>query len=567
MRKKLAYLFVCVSMLVGFNVGCGNKTDSVSVNNEGNSITIQPAATITGVLQETETPVPTPTETVVPASSATPIPTATNTPLPTVTNTPTPSPTPTVTNTPTPSPVPTVTGTPTPSPTPLYTYQEFDKMDMWATTNVNMRTLPSTDGEKILLVNKGSRVTVLGQCVETGWYKAEFNGKSGYICNDYLTGVKPTPSPTPSPKPTATPKPTRKPGPTPTPRVVNFTGDDTITIRMVGDALIHSGIYKQCEQSDGSYNADKLFENVADVIQAADIAIINQETILVANEEDYSSYPQFGSPYAIGQGALDAGFNVVAHATNHTLDKGVSGVRQTLDFWRNKDITVLGIHENAEESDIDYVSCEGITISFVNYTYGLNGLESTLGNEKYVVDLLSDKNIEKTVATAKKNSDLMIAVLHVGTEYVYTPSDYAIKQVDRFIDAGADIVLCAHPHVVETYGMRTTKNNNTALVYYSLGNFVSYQNKAPRMIGGMADITIGLTKQADASYKVEIVDYDMVPLITHLQSRGKNTTYFLSDYTEELCSKHVYFKEENLSLSDLYDMYDAMVNEAAYLVD
>ena len=552
MRRKFIYICLSITVLAFSMMGCSNKADDVSVNNGGQpGITIQPEATCT----DTPTPTVTPVPEVTPTAEPTVMPEVTPTSEPTVT------PEPTATPTCTPSP------TQTPTPTPAFSFVDTVATNMWVTTNVNMRTLPSTDGEKILVVQKGEMVTVSGQCNETGWYKVEYDGKSGFICNDYMTDVKPTPSPTPTPKPTATPKPTSAPRPTPTPRVVNFTGDDTITIRMVGDALIHSGIYKQCKQSDGSYNADKLFENIKSVIQSADIAILNQETILVEKESDYSNYPNFGSPYAIGQGAINAGFDVIAHATNHTMDKGISGIQQTLNFWRNKNATILGIHETAEESDIAYVSCEGITISFVNYTYGLNGLEKDLGDKKYMVDLLSDSNIEKTVAKAKQTSDLMIAVLHVGTEYVYTPSNSAIKQVDRFIDAGADIVLCAHPHVVETYGMRTTKNNNTALVYYSLGNFISYQNKVPRMIGGMADITIGLTKQADSSYKVEIVDYDMVPIVTHLQGGGNISTYLLSDYTDALCAKHVYFKEENLTVSDLYGLYYDMVNEAAYLVE
>ncbi len=563
MKKKFLYTAMFTVFLAVSVGGCKSKEDTETMGNHAAGVTIQPSATVTIAPVVINTVIPTAEPTL--TNTPTPVPTLTNTPVPTLA--PTPTSVPTNTPTPTCTPTPTATGTPTPTPAPAYTFTETAHTEMWTTAKVYMRTLPGTEGEVIQLVQKNEKIMVIGQCNETNWYQIEYNNQTGFMCNDYVTDIKPTPTPTPSPRPTSTPRPTTTPGPTPTPRVVNFDGDATITIRMVGDALIHTGIYKQCEQSDGSYNADKLFENVKDVIRDADIAIINQETILVEDPDDYSSYPQFGSPYAIGQGAIDAGFDVIAHATNHTLDKGVSGVRQTLDFWRDKDVTVLGIHENAEESDIDYVSCEGIVISFVNYTYGLNGLESKMGAETYIVDLLSDKNIEKTVATAKKNSDLMIAVLHVGTEYVYTPSNYAIKQVDRFIDAGADIVLCAHPHVVETYGMRTTKNNNTALVYYSLGNFVSYQNKVPRMLGGMADITIGLTKQEDSSYKVEIVDYDMIPLVTHLQSKGKNTTYFLSDYTEELCSKHAILKEENITLSDLYELYDSYVNEAAYLVD
>jgi len=505
----------------------------------------------------TPTVVPSPTEVLPPTPTATP--TATLSPTPTVTPTELPTNTPTVTPVPTESPVPTETPTNTPTPTeltePVYTYTEMEDTAMWTTTNVYMRTLPSVDGEIVTLVSRGKKLTVTGQCNETGWYRVTYGEKNGYMTNKYLATTPPaTPTPTPSP----------------TPRVIDFTGDSVINIRMVGDALIHGTLYKQCKQDDGTYNADILYKHVKEEIMKADIAILNQETILVADEDNYSTYPQFGSPYAIGQAAIDAGFDVIAHATNHTLDKRLAGVYETLDFWRDKPVTVLGIHETPEESDIDYVTCEGITISFVNYTYGLNGLDEYMEDETHVVDLLSDPNIEKTVAKAKATSDLMIAVLHVGKEYVYTPSSSAIREVDRFINAGADIVLCAHPHVVETYGMRTTSKGNTALVYYSLGNFISSQNKIPRMIGGMADINLGITKEGD-SVRVDILDYTMVPLVTHIKANANGTikqitTYFLSDYTEELCTEHKYFKEEKYRLDDIYQLYEEMVSEADYLV-
>ena len=165
-----------------------------------------------------------------------------------------------------------------------------------------------------------------------------------------------------------------------------------------------------------------------------------------------------------------------------------------------------------------------------------------------MIDLLSDNDIEQTLQTAEQNADITIAILHVGTEYVYKPTDYAKKQVDRFIDNGADIVLCAHPHVVEPYEMRTTEKGNTALVYYSLGNFVSNQDELPRLLGGMADITV---KRNGGN--IEIVNYNMVPLVTH-QERGYFTTYKLEDYTDELCKKHKLYGK-GLSINYLQDLY------------
>ena len=330
---------------------------------------------------------------------------------------------------------------------------------------------------------------------------------------------------------------------------------DTVNIKMVGDCLIHSPLYKAAYQEDGSYNFDMLFENIKNDISSADIAIINQETIFIDDRNNYSSYPMFGSPIEVGVAEEKVGFDVIAHATNHTIDKGTQGIKDTIAFWNYNypNIAYLGIHDNEEEKDIEYLEKKGIKFAFVNYTYGLNGLESRRTGQEYLVDMLSDTNIEDTLKEAEENADITIAILHVGNEYVYEPTDYAKKQVDRFIDNGADIVLCAHPHVIEPYEERVTDKGNKGLVYYSLGNFVSNQDELPRVLGGMADINVKKTSNG-----VEIVNYNMIPLVTH-QERGYFTTYKLEDYTDELCKKHK-LNGKGLSINYLEDLYDKIVN-------
>jgi len=330
--------------------------------------------------------------------------------------------------------------------------------------------------------------------------------------------------------------------------------DNELTITMVGDNLIHDPIYKGAKRGD-FYDFSPLFENVKDEIQESDLAIINQETILVSNPKRYSSYPTFGTPSDIGRAIVNAGFDIVAHATNHTNDKGVSGIEDTLNYWEQNypEINILGIHKSEDESDIVYVEKKDIKIAFVNYTYGLNGLELP-SSKKYMVDVLGNKDeIAKTLSEAKENSDILIPILHIGTEYVYNPSTYHKNYVDFFIDNGADIVLCAHPHVLEPYGMVTTKNDNTGLVYYSLGNFVSNQHDLPRMLGGMAKIT--LMKEQD---EVKIKSYDLIPLVTHFEG-GYFTTYKLEDYTEELASKHGIKKYCEFSLEKVKKLYDEIM--------
>ena len=172
-----------------------------------------------------------------------------------------------------------------------------------------------------------------------------------------------------------------------------------------------------------------------------------------------------------------------------------------------------------------------------------------------MVDVLGDdEEIKETLTEANSNSDMVVAILHIGTEYVYKPTKYHKDYVDFFIDNGADIVLCAHPHVLEPYSMVTTENGNKGLVYYSLGNFISNQNEVPRLLGGMADITIERNTNGD----IEIKDYSLIPLVTHYSGKYY-TTYKLKDYTDELAKKHKISGKREFSVEILWDLYNKIM--------
>lgn len=310
-----------------------------------------------------------------------------------------------------------------------------------------------------------------------------------------------------------------------------------INMRMVGDNLIHKPLYNQSYRADGTYDFTYLYQHVKPEIESADIAIINQETILVHDPALISSYPAFGTPESIGDAVADAGFDVIAHATNHTLDKGAGGILNSINYWRTNhpELTVLGIHDNPLDPDYKTVTSNNITVGFVNYTYGLNGLRRP-GNAPYLVDLLTDIDIAQTMDAVSKVSDIQVAILHVGEEYHTAPTAQAMAQVNRFIDMGADIVLCAHPHVLEPYTLVTTPAGNTGVVYYSLGNFVSYQMRIDSVLSGIADINLEKRVWKDGTSATVITGFDMIPLVTH---EGPVTTAFLlSDYTDEMAAAH-----------------------------
>jgi poly-gamma-glutamate synthesis protein (capsule biosynthesis protein) len=328
-----------------------------------------------------------------------------------------------------------------------------------------------------------------------------------------------------------------------------------VNLLAVGDDLIHGEVYKSGKLSDGTYNFDSFFKNIQEELAWADIKVINQETILVKDEKNYSGYPNFGSPYAIGNAITKAGFNVVLHATNHTYDKGLKGIEQTLAFWKKyKDqVTILGIHESKKDyTTIKVIEENGIKIALLNYTYGLNGKQLP-SDKQYLVDTLYDKDkVENDIEKADTLGDLTIVFVHWGTEYVYDETKYQEDFATLMANAGADLIIGTHPHVVEPLKYIKTTDNRSVPVYYSLGNFISNQDKDARMLGAMAKVIV-----TDENDEKITLDCEILPIVTHKESGKPFTVYMLEDYTDKLGKKH----KRGLNLKYLYDLWNSIVED------
>lgn len=107
---------------------------------------------------------------------------------------------------------------------------------------------------------------------------------------------------------------------------------ESVSIVMVGGILLHTPVEKSALQEEGTYQFESIFEHLSEDIQNADLALVNQEVIIGGEELGISGYPKFNAPYAIGDALVNAGFDVVCHATNHALDRGKEGLLNCLNF-------------------------------------------------------------------------------------------------------------------------------------------------------------------------------------------------------------------------------------------
>ena len=311
-----------------------------------------------------------------------------------------------------------------------------------------------------------------------------------------------------------------------------------VSFLAIGDVLFHTPLFKACKEDSAFCHFEYVFAPWEKDIAAADIAVVNQETIFVPRSDGYASYPSFGSPEEVGLAEIAAGFDLVTHATNHTIDRGEKAVDYTIGFWKDKSAKALGIHATEADRDSVFVlDKKGIRFAFVNFTYGLNG-QKLPADRPYLVDLLDSGNLWlKPIQRADSLAEVTVAFLHFGTEYVELPSPEAMRQAELAIDAGADIVVGTHPHVIEPYGVYTTKAGNRALVYWSLGNFVSNQQQLETNLGGVAKFTVRKIQTADSS-KIEITQALFEGSVTQ-QEVGNYHAVPLSAYSDSLSQRHL----------------------------
>ena len=362
-------------------------------------------------------------------------------------------------------------------------------------------------------------------------------GQSSVTAQSPQPGMAPVPAPAPTPEPT--PAPTVAPTPTPVPEV---------RLVMVGDILLHTPLAESGKKPEGGYDFSAVFANLKGEIEEADLALVNQEVIIGGEELGVSGYPSFNAPYELGDALADTGFDVVLHATNHALDKRKQGLLNCLSFWRENypEMAVLGIHDSQESQQEIYVyEQQGIRIAVLNYTYSTNGVPLP-EDMPFAVDMLEKNKVAADLKRAQELADFVIVCPHWGKEYVLEQTKNQENWAKLFVENGADLVLGTHPHVIEPIEQMALADGSQALVYYSLGNFVNWTagtgtGVANRMVGGMAQVTVGLDENGEAV----ITEYGVLPLVCHVEKGfGGVTVYPLSEYTEELAARNEIVKQD-----------------------
>lgn len=268
----------------------------------------------------------------------------------------------------------------------------------------------------------------------------------------------------------------------------------TITLGAIGDILIHDWVYNDAKIETG-YDFTPMFQHVSSILQEPDLLLANQETILGGTEIGISSYPLFNSPQEIGDALVAAGVDIVSTANNHSLDKGERGLVASLNYMDKINLPHVGTYRDKEEQQtLRVLTRKGIKIAYLSYTYGTNGIPIPKGKD-YLVNLIDKQAMKEEIYRAKQVADVIVMSIHWGNEYQRFPTNDQKELAQFLVNEGVDIIFGHHPHVLQPMEWVTADDGRRSLVVYSLGNFLSGQNRDYKDIGGMA--TIEVTKTVD----------------------------------------------------------------------
>lgn len=319
-----------------------------------------------------------------------------------------------------------------------------------------------------------------------------------------------------------------------------------IKLLATGDGLIHSVIFKSYQNANGGFDFTPALSDVKDIVSDYDIAYYNQETPMGDATLDYSGYPRFYVPKEFGDAMMDAGFNTVSLASNHSLDRGEAGILQTVKYYKTTNLLYNGISDSKEMRN-NYIIKEknGITYTLLSYTTLTNGLSVPAGKD-YLLNIYDEEKVKEDIKNVRDKVDVLIVAMHWGEEYQSSPNDSQKQIAKTLTDAGVDIIIGNHPHILQPI----TKINDT-IVMYSLGNFISNQygnDDYNKLVGFMA--TLDITKKDkeiiidNLGGEMIFTKYDGNPLTTAVHSNHKVIPFskmtdnrYLNDY-ERIYNKY-----------------------------
>ncbi|WP_414859277.1 CapA family protein [Paenibacillus haidiansis] len=240
---------------------------------------------------------------------------------------------------------------------------------------------------------------------------------------------------------------------------------ERLLIHFAGDTIFSGKVADKLRKEGYDYP----YRYVKELFQNDDLSIVNLETPVTdgGTAAENKTFVFKSSPEALPELAK-AGVEAVNLANNHTLDQGVEGLLDTMDHLKQNGLLYVGAGKNGKEAYAPvYIERKGIKIALCGFSRVIPDKSWAAGNNPGVAAAYDSRQAVKAVQTARKNADLVLVVAHWGKERTTKLEDHQTALAHEFIDAGADMVIGGHAHVLQ--GLEKYKGKWIA---YGTGNFI-----------------------------------------------------------------------------------------------
>lgn len=304
----------------------------------------------------------------------------------------------------------------------------------------------------------------------------------------------------------------------------------------VGDISYSRGVERIVKkQEDINYP----FLKIRDFLQSADLVFANLETPITPGQEIPDFEMIFRSNLGTEQALKQAGLSVLSLANNHTPNFGDEGLKDTFDYLARAGIKYVGAGNNEREAyGPVYIEEKGIKFAFLAYNdTAIAPASYEAGANRAGTAFMRTDKMAEAVKEAKQKTDFVIVSMHAGIEYAGEPNESQVNFAHAAIDAGADLIIGHHPHVVQTMEKYRGK-----YIFYSLGNFIFDQSQSQETKEGLA-IKVYFTKSG--INKIDILPVVMTNFAQPEMAGKSDKEQVLERLGFPLTNRAVYFWDNN----------------------
>lgn len=298
--------------------------------------------------------------------------------------------------------------------------------------------------------------------------------------------------------------------------------DEIIKMSAVGDILCGQGMIEDAyNEQYQSYDFSHMFNRISGYINKADIVMGTMETNITNG-----TYTEENAPKEFAEAVKKSGVNLVTIAHNHSLDYGLEGLKNTKTTLKELGYNVLG--DRLEDDNAVLIKkVKNVNIAFLTYTDSINNKNNKTKKELEAVSIYSEEQVKKDIKYAKENgAEYIIVMIHWG-EAISSTVNQAQKNMANFlVENGVDMILGAHPSVVQPMKILKNKEGKNVFIAYSIGTYISTLNDDNAKIELILNIEL---RKSGKDGKVYLNKVDYTPIYVLDNGRNSDNRYELID--------------------------------------